>query len=111
MTHTTHTPTAPREADETRTPDIRRVALQWRCYQGRPELGHCVTLPAELEIVDEDGGCSYYDPRAEGLIGTAVEIGAHWSDQPHGRSGWWVTYEVEVPASLRGERLKGEHRC
>lgn len=99
------------DTDKTHSPDIRRVALQKSCYGDRPELGHRVKLSAELEIVDKDGGCSYYDSRAEGLIGTAIAIGAHWSDQPHGRSGWWVTYKVTVPKSLRGLQLYGEDRA
>ena len=31
--------------------------------------------------------------------------GAHWSDQPHGRSGWFVIYTVRLPEMLRTRRI------
>ena len=84
----------------------RRIWKQQRCHQGRPEIGHTASIDLEIEITDDSG-----EPTGPLLVddppvtGTAVAIGEHWSDQPHGREGWWVLYEVEAPNRLDGRRL------
>ena len=74
------------DEDLERTSEIEAPAeYTWRQSEwGMPRVGDRVILDAE--------DCS--------ISAVVIRIGAHWSDQPAGRSGWYVT--AAVPADWPG---------
>ena len=63
--------------------DSKTTWTQLRCYCGAPEVGQ------RLRVWHDD---EYHE-------GRIVDVGAHWSCQPVGQSGYWV--EVEVGPLVR----------
>jgi hypothetical protein len=65
--------------------------VKLRRYDGPPEIGQAVTRSPEerVDFSDEIGGASLGTGEAP-RTGRVVEVGAHWSNQPTGESGWWA---------------------
>lgn len=71
----------------------------------RPTIGSIIQIQPNELIRDRDGR-----KLAEGWTGhlvyaEIVSIGAHWSDQPHGQSGWHCELEFECPEYLAAKEL------
>ena len=78
-----------------------RIWRQLRCYRGCPSVGDRYDIVLEELIRDEDGeplgtASTNYDP----VPAVVTAVGSHWSDQPHGQSGWWVEFEFTIPADV-----------
>lgn len=88
-----------------KTPSEFLYSLRIRSYGAPPKEGTRVSvLPGQL-LRDEDGNL-VGEARCDDVVsGTIVRVGAHWSDQPNGQSGWWVTVELDEAPTMHGRPL------
>lgn len=63
-----------------------------------PALGGTLRKTPEVPI-DHGDGSGHSAPAHElgECVGRIIQVGAHWSNQPEGRSGWWVLVEYATP--------------
>lgn len=74
------------------------MAQIWRRLGGRPEVGETDMIDVHERMAD---GAGYL-----GLVhAKIVAVGAHWSDQPAGQSGWYVQWEFVRPEKWSGKEL------
>ncbi len=76
-----------------------------------PAIGVLVEIEPELLLLDDDGqaiGTARCDSPVRARV---VRIGAHWSDQPNGRSGYHVLLELTQPARADGRELTAREVC
>lgn len=85
-------------------PDLATRYNIWDALRRRGEISVAIAEPVVkdgehvMDVVGEVRPARILDARQ----------GAHWSDQPHGESGWYVIYTVELPEDLRELRVMGE---
>lgn len=84
---------------------------QMRVYGDAPFPGTRVRVSPELIISDDDGGeCGACALDQAEVTGTITRVGGHWSDQPHGRSGWYVLLAIDDELTLEGRPLRPSDR-
>jgi len=79
--------------------DPVRIGVQ-RTEFNMPEIGDTI-LVDPMETLRDDDGDEMGACNAAGLDGIPAKVvgfGCHWSDQPAGRSGYWVFVEFPRPA-------------
>jgi len=69
----------------------REWSQRFRTYSGPPEVGDRHVLEPMVPVTDPDTGEEVGQASAgDAVLAEVVKVGAHWSDQPRGMSGWWV---------------------
>lgn len=68
---------------------IEPIWIKWPSQDNVPAVGESLDIH-EQPLRDDDGneiGAYQLDPPVPGIV---ERIGAHWSNQPEGRSGYWI---------------------
>ena len=89
------------------TTDTLTTWVQMRTHAGPPTIGSRLEIfPRVRREIEGLGGFGALCDRP--VRGTIIDVGAHWSDQPMGRAGWWVQVELDEVPTQNGRPVTQE---